>query len=978
MDEWEEKIIQEIENANNQLDEEISQKIMDLQKQDGNPAQLRIAIEKLEFQQSDLSMVREWIRNLVNESTYESLRLSILLNEANHISKAIGETAIFDRLDNVVDGKETNMRKSNYTDELNTGRVGVYKIGSEEAETTNKERILIPKSESDQSDFIKLSEKLLNDMTIKKSSSLPIRDSTKDLADIAMTDLSKVLANVEPESKLIGKDETEIDTTEIVLENPIIDPLGLDTESMTIDLTNEEQRKSLTDSLFQNSNKINNSLYGSSGDKLESLFHNVSGDVNSPSSKETLDSTEINDHDSELTFNSISLTGSKRSSVASQVEIHPSSKRSSVASQVEIYPDSKHSSVASQIDIHSTLQSNYLSKETQQDNPNTTGDINDRNHYSKSEESTKAVDNRTIPNASPVIAMSHDNYTSSSGEDDRSSSLRQRPVVKKEDLKLLEIVAKNSIQTGKGSKGIYPVRRGRKAEVASLEREILSAPSSPKLENRKSFNSATTIVKLCHDHIQKAISFLEAGVQACYVPLPQKVLHECQMLSAFGALLLRYYNKERVGSSVNLNHCCLQLTVSMEMLAEHVRTWGSMDIAHNTYDHINIQLLGITKIAGGNVANMLLAAETWKVSEIHNSYKRIYDCVHSIAELSGEHTFVSASYLFNDEKIDNSDMIDDIDSHRNLIQLDNYLKKRYIDGSNRPIEKAIIEAYDCILECDEKLSITGHSHRVQISVEVINCLLDITQDVKILLKDQGLLQSIENDIDDFNQVYCQSSFIQSVYNRAVVVINDVERLKLDVQSLIATCCDKNSLKNRLKTYEESVQYSKSIIQDISKLLRVINRHSKRSSLIPNTPEDGSVRTPDLSLFDHSKSQDDDTDTGIIDLAQKIIQTCNTLNKILSNRSSGSTTPRPSIRGALVKGDEQVTSSTPPPIYVRSTSFTNKGIKKGIFDDAKSRELEQVLASVKKKHKNQVVACPELVGNFMMLTLKDNFLRSSDS
>lgn len=46
----------------------------------------------------------------------------------------------------------------------------------------------------------------------------------------------------------------------------------------------------------------------------------------------------------------------------------------------------------------------------------------------------------------------------------------------------------------------------------------------------------------------------------------------------------------------------------MEMLAEHVRTWGSMDVVHNTYDHINIQLLGITKIAGGNIASMLLVS----------------------------------------------------------------------------------------------------------------------------------------------------------------------------------------------------------------------------------------------------------------------------------------------------------------------------------------------------------------------------------
>ena len=33
-----------------------------------------------------------------------------------------------------------------------------------------------------------------------------------------------------------------------------------------------------------------------------------------------------------------------------------------------------------------------------------------------------------------------------------------------------------------------------------------------------------------------------AGQHACCVPLPQKVLHECQMLSAFGALMLKYYN----------------------------------------------------------------------------------------------------------------------------------------------------------------------------------------------------------------------------------------------------------------------------------------------------------------------------------------------------------------------------------------------------------------------------------------------------
>ena len=65
---------------------------------------------------------------------------------------------------------------------------------------------------------------------------------------------------------------------------------------------------------------------------------------------------------------------------------------------------------------------------------------------------------------------------------------------------------------------------------------------------------------------------------------------------------------DKAKSSVNLNHCCLQLTVSMEMLAEHVRTWGSMDVVHNTYDHINVQLLGITKIAGGNIASMLLVS----------------------------------------------------------------------------------------------------------------------------------------------------------------------------------------------------------------------------------------------------------------------------------------------------------------------------------------------------------------------------------
>lgn len=189
-----------------------------------------------------------------------------------------------------------------------------------------------------------------------------------------------------------------------------------------------------------------------------------------------------------------------------------------------------------------------------------------------------------------------------------------------------------------------------------------------------------------------------------------------------------------------------------------------------------------------------------------------------------------------------------------------------------------------------------------------------------------------------------------MYNRAVVIINEIERLKLDIQSLISTCCDKNSLKNRLKTYEELMQYSRNIMQDISKLLTIINRHhSKRSSLVPLTPDEITPTTPTLLPFDHSRSQDEEMD-GIIDLAQKIMQNCNSLNKILTTRSSNVATARSGQRPSMSKGDEQLSSSTPPPIYIRSTSFSSKSVKKGIFDDEKSRELEQVLASVKKMQK----------------------------
>ena len=122
-----------------------------------------------------------------------------------------------------------------------------------------------------------------------------------------MTDLSKVLADVEPESKLVSRDENEleIDTTEIVLENSGSELTALDTESMKIDLTDQEDRKSITDSLLKNSDLTLDSILANNGDLVKSLTNNIENDIKQQDINSThhshLNNTSHND--SKLAYN---------------------------------------------------------------------------------------------------------------------------------------------------------------------------------------------------------------------------------------------------------------------------------------------------------------------------------------------------------------------------------------------------------------------------------------------------------------------------------------------------------------------------------------------------------------------------------------------------------------------------------------------------------------------------------------------------
>lgn len=249
-------------------------------------------------------------------------------------------------------------------------------------------------------------------MAVKKSYNLLMDNDTENQVDINMTDLSKVLADVEPESKIGSKDEhgLEIDTTEIVLENPGSEPVGLDTESMKIDLADQEQSKFITDSLLKNSDLILDSILGNSIDPSESLKDNVENDISqqSTSNLNGLDRNNVSHNDLKSDYNLFSSTNNQEVSPLN-LEARPNIEQDSNEDNNNTVKD--HNSIEKENCKNNDLGSANLSASENCKNVQTHGEVSN---------SDQDVDNH---------------------EDIRKSSLKQQHNPRKEDLRLSYVVS---------------------------------------------------------------------------------------------------------------------------------------------------------------------------------------------------------------------------------------------------------------------------------------------------------------------------------------------------------------------------------------------------------------------------------------------------------------------------------------------------------------------------------------------------------
>lgn len=229
----------------------------------------------------------------------------------------------------------------------------------------------------------------------------------------------------------------------------------------------------------------------------------------------------------------------------------------------------------------------------------------------------------------------------------------------------------------------------------SSERPVPDTPGRPPvapISRRKSETRrpGPSLPKLCRDSLKNYVDSLKDLPSPFNEPMYEKVLRVVKEIKKSVATLVKA-NQDKITSVAEGHQCCVSTTISLQMLSEHVRMWGTAEINNEPFVELSSQLLDTVRRLAGHVIGIIEILDG-SSSNIDDLVAAFNDDVRHIVR----HTAKMAVLSSQEEKPKD-------ENTSSVCEADSELNKAFVEGQDMSMELSVRDSMSALSEIQEEI-----------------------------------------------------------------------------------------------------------------------------------------------------------------------------------------------------------------------------------------------------------------------------------